>query len=576
MPERAAAALIRGRPNAVVSELIAGLDQWAAISLSPSRERLLDLAEQADHADGLRSELRKQARTGIDRDRLKHLAAELEPSTAPGLTVVVLTRYLWEFREYGSMETLLNAAVLARPADALLRNDLYKYCLIRGAEMAAGKLISPKGPGDRASPATMENHYFQEALTQSDVLRTLRPEMRLLYAVALLHARPDDGLKMLRDLRQEQPDEPFIHLMEAFALAKKGNFEESAKAAKNAAALAGNGLQGNVARLSQAEAALAAKDWEKVENLCREIIDSTSFSEILKQMPPNEPSVHGKGLAADTLIMAYKYLAKACDAQGRRGETIKAFCEASRILQAIPSGHVFAAQQLEKIKDWNGAEKLLIKGLQEDPENAALIVYCMQFKHWRGVPYEIEKARQQLAKASLPDDPLSLYKVGFDLLGLKEFGPAERAFRALLQSLPDHFEANVNLGSILIMTKRPDEAQEVAAKVIRVQPESYTGYWLRGWALAQQMHFADAEGPLRKAVQMNPDDAAPTLVLGEVLWRLKNSQEAEKFVRRGLRLDPANVTGCLVLGEILLARGEIAEAKEMHDKAMKLKKPGIR
>ena len=49
----------------------------------------------------------------------------------------------------------------------------------------------------------------------------------------------------------------------------------------------------------------------------------------------------------------------------------------------------------------------------------------------------------------LPSDGPSLLKYGTDLVALKEFALAEKAFRKHLEKEPTNFEANVNLTGCL-------------------------------------------------------------------------------------------------------------------------------
>ncbi len=567
-----AAAIIRARPEAIATELIAGLDRWAATRGPRQRRTLLDLVEQADHPDENRRKLRKLVRDGLDRNQLKELARQVSPKVEASLTLVLLADCLNATGEQEAGEGLLRAAVLARPNDALLRFNYGTRCLVRGG-LASAKLASTHDETGKTNIIAERDRYLREALNQYDALRTLRPEFDLLFAAALIHTpQSEDALLMIRKIKEQRPDAPLVHLLEAHALLVKGDAQGSAQAAMKASKTGGNSTLDHAGRLFQVQAALALKDWKKAEALSREIINSYNYLELLRKPGPKGPSIHGKGLEADTLVLAYQGLAGALHGQGRSAEAIKALGEASRIIQGIPSGHVWMAQQREKVKDIKGAENLLLRGVQEDPENVFLILYGFEFAQRQGAGLKNDMLENRLQGVKLPEDPPSLLVAGRGLLKYQQFRLAEQAFRKVLEFDSDHFDGNVNLAAALIQMGKLREAEPFAEKAITLRPDCEAGYWLKGWALYNRKCYADAEAPLRKGVEIKPNDPEQTLMLGETLHQLDKIAEAEKFLRRGLELNPSHPDGHLFLSEVLRAQGKTVEAKEMHDKALQLRK----
>src|SRR5262249_44355751 len=150
---------LRERPAAVVTEVVAALDEWASQRRSQRMAKktwqwLVDLASALDGDSGPgRRELRailgrghlpveravgELGRAlmpfaalagevpGKDRNRLRKLAARVDPTTEPVLGQLLLARALRVAGDDGRAGRLLRAAVRARPQDLILRYALGK------------------------------------------------------------------------------------------------------------------------------------------------------------------------------------------------------------------------------------------------------------------------------------------------------------------------------------------------------------------------------------------------------------------------------------------------------------------
>lgn len=580
VPVVEAARQIKSRPAAVVVELLAALDHWAFVHRvmdHKGTQRLYDLANEADGPDTRRRKLRDLlARTRpsaagrrLDRDQVLKPAAAMDPAREPTLTLVVLARALWEVDESGKMEEILRAAVLARPGDALLRAHLGSLYLLRGTMTAygpTGKMVQALMQGttvpanwwkdgaaarDRAAP------LFQEAVGCFDVLRSTRPEAALPFAVALLQTpRREEGLTLLRKLLDERPNDALLRLVEAHALLLQGKLTEAEAAARKAAGSGGTSDLAQIGRLAEAQSALAAKDWKKAETLCRAIIDSTQKTALLS--------------------LAYERLGAALHGQQRTPEAITAFGESLRISQGIPSGHVYLAQKLEQVRDLNGADRLLGRGLKEDPDNAALLLYVAGFLRRQGREQEARTIQKKIAGARFPGDVVSLFKLGKGLMEIRENAASETAYRKLLELEPDHFEGNVNLAGALNHQGKYRDAEPYALKAAQLRSNSHWGHHVKGWALYGQGRLAEAEEPLRRAVELEPKFPDSPLMLGDTLRRLKQYAAAEPFLRKGIELSPRDPRGYGWLSEVLRELGNVKEADDLLRRANELSRPGNR
>jgi serine/threonine protein kinase/Flp pilus assembly protein TadD len=570
---QASARRIRARPDAIARELISGLDLWASLRRGADLAgavRLLERANEADQPDARRTMLRGMlGEPALAGDRVRAIAKEIDAATEPTLNLVLLSRAAWKIGDPALAANLLRAAVLARPDDPLLRANLGTLSLMLGMRARLGASFGKDGD-ERSRFAAEATAHFQDAVVQCDALRTMRPETSLLFATALLSTpRNEEGLALLARIERERPNDAMVTLLKSFGLLRAGKLDEAAQAA---APLEGKKGIIDAGALQQLNLALSTRDWPKAEKIGRALVASVRYLDLLKS--PDEKrrlSVHGKGPVADSLVLAYQGLGAALQKQDRTPEAMQAFGEASRIIQAIPSGHVYIAQQLLKAGDRAGAEGLLVNGWDEDAENAALLVYSVDYLRDQRKLAEADKLKQMLAKAKLPDDPPSLLKVGRRLLALDEFDLAEQALRRFRDAEPDDFLGAVEHATALMRLARFKDAEPVAEAVVKLRPESYLGHWLLGWSRFERKQHDRAEAPLRRAVERKADEPAPTIMLGANLRELKQLDEAEKLLRRGLDLDPRHAYACFALSEVLRDRGDLKAANEMYAKALKLK-----
>jgi hypothetical protein len=228
------AARLKARPAAVLTEVIAALDEWGnqrrLDMKSESASRVAELAAALDAEPGsLRSELREiMARDqlpmeralgmfsaalrpvpmpvvmslGRDCRRLRRLAERVDTSTEPVLGLSALTRALREAGEEVLAERLLRGALTARPREVVLYHTL-------------GQLLQEQEPP-----------RWSEAAECYAVARGLRPDLGVTLATALLRSgREREGLDLLAWLVKEQPDNPYLHFAQGNALKDKGDLD---------------------------------------------------------------------------------------------------------------------------------------------------------------------------------------------------------------------------------------------------------------------------------------------------------------------------------------------------------------
>jgi tetratricopeptide (TPR) repeat protein len=231
VPAAEAVARLKGRPAAVVTEVIAALDEWSSLRRADKKpeaawRRPAELAAALDSEPGsLRKELRAilardrlpveralgilsaalrpvpvpaAALLGPDCLRLRLLAERMDPAAEPVLGLLTLTRALRLAGEEVSAERLLRAAITARPREVVLYHTL-------------GQLLTAQEPP-----------RWADASECYAAARALRPDLGVFLAEALLRSgREREGLDLLARLVKERPDNPYLHFLQGAALQDK-------------------------------------------------------------------------------------------------------------------------------------------------------------------------------------------------------------------------------------------------------------------------------------------------------------------------------------------------------------------
>jgi tetratricopeptide (TPR) repeat protein len=238
-PTEEAVALFRTRPAAVVTEVVAALDEWASWrrqqrlrSQRPSalaqaldddpgskrRELRAMMARGALHREFAISTLAMALRPvpvpidtglGADRKRLRDLVAATDVKREPVLGLLTLAGALRAAGNDVLAESLLRAALRARPQEVVLHSNLEKL-------LAA-------------------QHRWAEVVEIGATLRGIRPELGANLAHALVNAgRVKEGLALLERLTEERKDDPVVRTDLGMALSGQGRHKEAEAAFREA------------------------------------------------------------------------------------------------------------------------------------------------------------------------------------------------------------------------------------------------------------------------------------------------------------------------------------------------------
>jgi len=187
--------------------------------------------------------------------------------------------------------------------------------------------------------------------------------------------------------------------------------------------------------------------------------------------------------------------------------------------------------------DFTGAEALLTKALDKDPNN---------YQAW--------------------------FDLGFVLNRLARTDESIAAYRKSVAAKPDIFESNLNLGLMLARGNNAEAEQFLRAATILTPTDHTEEGQARAWlALAHLLENKkpdDALAAYRKASELTPKDPEPHLSAGLLHERQKEFSDAEAEYKQALTLDPHSTDphsaeAAIGLTNIYMKSGHLGDAEPL-------------
>jgi tetratricopeptide (TPR) repeat protein len=484
LPTEEAAARLGRRPKAMVTEVIAALDEWASErrrqgDAAAPWQRVADLAAALDRDDSRWAELRAllargnlgrervlglvamalrpvsvpfDIGLGEDRTRLLQLAAATDAAGEPVLGLLTLVRALRLAGEDAVAERLLRAALRARPREVVLYDAL-------------GKLLEAQPPP-----------RWRGAAECYAVVRALRPELGESLANALVNSgRAAEGYALYERLVLERQGNPWLYFRYGYALGRQGRYPQAAEAYLEAIRLKpdypdalnslGNVLY-NQGRYPQAEAKHRAA----------------------LELKPDFPGAHLN-------------LGNALWRQGKYKTAQAEYRAAILSNPGFPSAHYNLANAL-KLQDLN--------------------------------PKEVE-AEYRKAIDLKPDYREAHTNLGNFLSGQLRYEEAEVEYHialALPRDFPEAHKAHFGLGNALWKQHKHKDAEAEYRKAIELKPDYARAYCNLGACLADRGELEGAETAFRAGVRLQPEDPELNGNLGLTLEARGKFDEALGWLRR--------------------------------------------
>jgi tetratricopeptide (TPR) repeat protein len=539
---------LRQEPKVVQQELIAALDEWILerrLQGRPQaeRRRLFRLAEQLDTSEPHRRlrawlvgrsprpdtvagfvgtgspwlALWELARGDTWRG-LWGLRQEIQPRTAPVLTVLLLARASAVAGDVKGAEEVLRQAAAARPQDVVLLDAL-------------GKLLE-------------RQNRFEEAVGYYRAARSHRPELGIALSRALLGAnRATEAREVTQDLVLRQPGNPAFYIFLGSALYGEKKLSEAQAIFHEALNLDPN---------------LAAAHY------CLGVI-------LADQRNDGEAEAHYRkaiDLKPD-FAQAYNNLGHTLGRQGKSGAEAL-YRKAIDVNPFLPEAHRNLGNALMERQKYAEAEAAYRKAIEVKPDDADC--YCGLGKALTNQDRlaEAEAACRKAIRLQ-PDLASAHDNLGAVLDHQGKDVEAEAAFRKAIELQPGLAWSHSNLGGVLLRRQRYVEAEASLHKAIDLKPDHADAYYNLAIALFRQGKFVNAEAACRKAIDLQYVTAPLYNNLGQLLGLQGKHVEAEAAFRKAIDLQPHLVQAHVHLGSALIGQQKYTEAEAALRTAIGLK-----
>jgi tetratricopeptide (TPR) repeat protein len=524
-----AAARLKTRPAAVVTEVIAALGEWASQRRMDRKKgaewrQVAALAAALDDDPGsLRSEaldedpgsVRRELRAivardqlpverslgmlsaalrpvpvpvavplGQDRARLRQLAERIDPAVEPVLGLLTLTRALRVAGEEALAERLLRRALTARPREVVLYHTL-------------GQLLTAQEPPRWSAAA----ECYRAA-------RALRPDLGVSLAMALLRSgQVREGLDLLAWLVKEQPKNPYLHFLRGEALRARGDLDGAILCLKKSLALDPKDAK---AHINLGVALFETQDLDGAIAYYRKALE----------LNPKDSFAHNN-------------LGNALHTKGDLDGAVSCYRKALDLNPWLAQAHYNLGGTLKDKHDLDGAIACFQKALELNPRYV--------------------KAHNNLGNA--------LHTKG-DLDG------AITCFQKALDLNPSHIPAYINLGLALHDKHDLDRAIATYRKALELDPKVSQTYNNLGNALKDKHDLDGAIACFQKALDLNPRYVKAHNNLGVALRAKGDLIGAIAAYQKALALDPKYAKAHNNLGNALHAKGDLDGAVAAYRKAV--------
>ena len=227
--------------------------------------------------------------------------------------------------------------------------------------------------------------------------------------------------------------------------------------------------------------------------------------------------------------------------------------------------------ELIQNEDYTGAEKLLLKLLERNPENFALLNY-LGIVYFRLKKYDKASGYFKKILSLKEDDAETIYNLGVCYQYLEDNEQALKYYKKTIELKPDNVEALNNIGLIYAGLKDIAEAEKYYVLALRNNPV-YTNSLLNlGGIKLNSDKFEEAMEYFSKALSLflkdNNNNSKLSMAytnIGLLHYRLKNINESLKYFNLATKNDPDNIIAHYNKAEALLIKGHYEEGWKEYE-----------
>ena len=169
------------------------------------------------------------------------------------------------------------------------------------------------------------------------------------------------------------------------------------------------------------------------------------------------------------------------------------------------------------------------------------------------------------AAASDPKDYTAHFQLALAYSLTDRDADSVREYREVLNLKPNLYEAELNLGIVLLRDRRPSDALPLLTAAAASKPLAFRPRYYQGEASLAMQNSKDAIAAFSAALQLDPKSAPCEAGLSRAFVQERRIDEAAAHFRNAAQLDPAYKDALLELGELYESDHKPAEALALYE-----------
>jgi tetratricopeptide (TPR) repeat protein len=168
------------------------------------------------------------------------------------------------------------------------------------------------------------------------------------------------------------------------------------------------------------------------------------------------------------------------------------------------------------------------------------------------------------AVTKTPDDTYSRFHLALALSLLNRDAESAAEYKKVLAAQPELYEAQLNLGVVMLRLKQPADAAPLLDAARRKKPGEFRPNYYYGEALLASSNFEGAEAALRAAVTIDAKRPEAQLAMGRAVAKQGRVKESAVWFTGAANADASYKDALLELAALQEAAGNRAEAVEIY------------
>ena len=224
-------------------------------------------------------------------------------------------------------------------------------------------------------------------------------------------------------------------------------------------------------------------------------------------------------------------------------------------------GYGIAARSLTELKDIKAAQKEILAGLQQCPNEKSLLVIERNIYHSIG---EHEKSLECSKKITFhhPDDAYGFELMAKDLIHLKKYSQARQIIQAGLQKFTNRFSLLFLANTACNLSHDYEKGQKYAELLIAHYPCEWEGYAFAAKNLIELKKFSEAEDLIILALQKFPNHLKLIIAINYLYFSSGDYEKGQKYAELLIAHYPCEWEGYDYVAKNLIELKKFSEANE--------------